>query len=107
MKRAAKTLHGMSPCTPVSAPAKISWIEIVSRENIVDKEMLIGLQDLLFSVTSMTNWTQGVLVIFIYGGVRMKGQIQAQKYGFIVNFASKNIVILHIFCPKIWVTILF
>ena len=26
----------------------------------------------------------------------MKGQIQTQKYGFIANFAPKNIVILHI-----------
>ena len=50
---------------------------------------------------------RGVLAIFIYGGVRMKGQIQTQKYGFTVNFAPKNIVILHIFYPKTWVTILF
>ena len=35
----------------------------------------------------------------------MKGQIQTQKYGFTVNFAPKHIVILHIFYPKIWVTI--
>ena len=45
--------------------------------------------------------------IFIYGGVRMKGKIQTKKYGFTVNFAPKNIVILHIFYPKIWMTILF
>ena len=37
----------------------------------------------------------------------MKGQIQTQKYGFTVNFAPKNIVILHIFYPKTWVTIYF
>ena len=50
---------------------------------------------------------QGVLAIFIYGGVGMKGQIQTQKYGFTVNFAPKNIVILHIVYPKLWVAILF
>ena len=50
---------------------------------------------------------RGVLTIFIYGGVRMKGQIQTQKYGFTVNFSPKNIVILHIFYPETWVTILF
>ena len=49
----------------------------------------------------------GGLAIFIYRGVRIKGQVQTQKYGFTVNFAPKNIVILHIFYPKIWVTILF
>ena len=43
---------------------------------------------------------RGVLAIFIYGGVRMKGQIQTQKYGFSVNFAPQNIVILHILYPK-------
>ena len=37
----------------------------------------------------------------------MKAQIQTQKYGFTVNFAPKNIVILNIFYPKPWVTILF
>ena len=50
---------------------------------------------------------QGVLAIFIYGGVHMKGQIQTPKYGFAVSFSPKNIVILYIFYPKIWVTILF
>ena len=50
---------------------------------------------------------KGVLAIFIYGGVHMKGQIQTQKYGFTVNFAPQNIVILHIFYPKIWVAISF
>ena len=50
---------------------------------------------------------RGVLAILIHGGVRMKDKIQTQKNGFTVNFAPKNIVILHIFCPKIWVTILF
>ena len=25
VERAAKTLHRMSPCTPVSVPAKITW----------------------------------------------------------------------------------
>ena len=39
--------------------------------------------------------------------MRIKGQIQTQKHGFTVNFAPKNIVILHIFYPKIWVTIFF
>ena len=43
---------------------------------------------------------QGLSAIFIYGGVRMKGQIQTQRYGFTANFAPKNIVILHIFYPK-------
>ena len=28
--------------------------------------------------------------MFIHEGVRMKGQIQTQKYGFTVNFAPKN-----------------
>ena len=52
--------------------------------------------------------SQGVLATFIYGGMHMKGQIQTQKYGFIVNFTPKNMpVILHIFYPKIWLTILF
>ena len=31
----------------------------------------------------------GVVAIFIYGGVRMKSQIQTEKYGFSVNSASK------------------
>ena len=31
----------------------------------------------------------GGLAIFIYSFVRMKGQIQTQKYGFTVNFAPK------------------
>ena len=26
VERAAKTLHRMSPCTPVSVPAKITWL---------------------------------------------------------------------------------
>ena len=50
---------------------------------------------------------RAVLAIIIYEGVHMKRQTQAQKYGFTVNFAPKNIVILHIFYPKIWVTVLF
>ena len=39
------------------------------------------------------NWqpSRGVLAIFKCGSVRMKGQIQTQKYGFTVNFAPKNI----------------
>ena len=28
MERAAKTLHRMSPCTPASVPAKITWFGI-------------------------------------------------------------------------------
>ena len=28
VERAAETLHRMSPCTPVSVPAKITWIQI-------------------------------------------------------------------------------
>ena len=27
VERAAKTLHRMSPCTPVSVPAKITWLD--------------------------------------------------------------------------------
>ena len=50
--------------------------------------------------------SQGVLAIFTYEGARMKGQIQTQKYIFTINFALKHIVILHIFNPKIWMTIL-
>ena len=49
----------------------------------------------------------GVLAMSIYEGVRVKSQIQTQKYGFTVNFVPKNIVILHIFYPKICVTISF
>ena len=48
-----------------------------------------------------------LLSIFIYGGVHIKGQIQTQNYGFTANSVPKNIVILHIFYPKIWVTTLF
>ena len=43
---------------------------------------------------------EGVLVIFIYGDVRMKSKIHTQKYGFTVNFAPINIVILHDLLPK-------
>ena len=50
---------------------------------------------------------RGVLAIFIYGDVRTKDKIQTQKNGFTVNFAPRNILILHIFYPKIWLTILF
>ena len=35
----------------------------------------------------------------------MEGSIQIQKYGFTENFAPKNIEIMHISYPKIWVTI--
>ena len=48
-----------------------------------------------------------VLRIFVYGGVRMEGKIQTQKHGFPENFARKNIGILHISYPKIWVKIVF
>ena len=44
----------------------------------------------------------GVLFIFT-GGVRMEGEIQIQKHEFPENFAHKNIGILHISFPKIWV----
>ena len=37
----------------------------------------------------------------------MNGQIQTRKYRFTVNFEPKNIVILHIFYPNIWVKIYF
>ena len=50
---------------------------------------------------------RGVLRIFVYGGVRMEGKIQTQKHGFSENFAPKNIGILHISCPKIWVKLVF
>ena len=48
-----------------------------------------------------------VLPIFVHGGVRMEGQIPTQKHGFPEKFASKNIGILHISHPKIWVKIVF
>ena len=56
------------------------------------------------------NLFPGEYLLYLYtgeggggGGVRMKGQIQTQEYGgFSVNFAPKNIVMLHIFFPKIW-----
>ena len=43
----------------------------------------------------------------VYGSVRMEGKIQRQKHGFPENFAPKNIGILHISYPKIWVKIVF
>ena len=49
----------------------------------------------------------GVLRIFVYGGVHMEGKIQTQKHRFPENFAPKNIGILHISYPKIWVKIVF
>ena len=49
----------------------------------------------------------GVLRIFVYGGMRMEGKIQTPKNGFPENFAPKNIGILHIPHPKIWVKIVF
>ena len=49
----------------------------------------------------------GVLRIFVYGGVRMEGKIQTQKHGLPENFAPKNIGILHISYPKIWVKFVF
>ena len=48
----------------------------------------------------------GGYLLYLYGGVSMKSQIQTQKYEFSVNFAPWNIVILHIFYPKLWMTIL-
>ena len=45
--------------------------------------------------------------IFVYVGVRIKGKIQTQKHGLPENFAPKNIGILHISYPKIWVKIVF
>ena len=43
---------------------------------------------------------------FVYGGVHIVGQDQTQNYGFTENFVPKNMGILHISYPKIWVTIL-
>ena len=51
--------------------------------------------------------SRGALRIFVYGGVHMEGKIQTQKPGFPENFAPKNIGILHISYPKIWVKIVF
>ena len=48
-----------------------------------------------------------VLPIFVYGDVRMEGKIQTPKHEFPENFAPKNIGILHISYPKIWVKIVF
>ena len=50
---------------------------------------------------------RGALRIFVCGGVRMEGKIQTQKHGFPENFAPKNIGMLHISYPKIWVKIVF
>ena len=50
---------------------------------------------------------RGVLPIFVYGGVRMEGKIQTQKHGLSENVSSKNIGILHISYPKIWVKLCF
>ena len=33
VERAAKTLHRMSPCTPVSIPAKITWKETIKNSS--------------------------------------------------------------------------
>ena len=49
----------------------------------------------------------GLLPIFVYGRVRMEGEIQTQKHGFPENFPPKNIEILHISYPQIWVKIVF
>ena len=43
---------------------------------------------------------RGALATPVEGGVRMKGSIQTQKYGFTGNFAPKNIGILHISSQK-------
>ena len=48
-----------------------------------------------------------VLRIFVCRGVRMEGKIQTEKHGFPENFAPKDIRILHISYPKMWVKILF
>ena len=51
----------------------------------------------------------GGTCLFVNGGVPlayMEGQIQTQKYGFTENFEPKDNRILHIYYPKIWVTIL-
>ena len=50
---------------------------------------------------------KGILAMFVYGGVLMEGKTQTQKYGFPEIFAPKNIRILHISYPKIWVKIVF
>ena len=54
-----------------------------------------------------TGEAQGVLRIFVYGGMRTEGKIQTQKHGFPENFAPKHIGILHISYPQIWVKIVF
>ena len=46
---------------------------------------------------------RGVHPISVFGGLRMEGKIQTQKHGFPENFAPKNIGILHISYPKLWV----
>ena len=57
---------------------------------------------------SSRGWRGGGGTCYIYiWGVHMKDKIQTQKNGLTVNFAPENIVILRIFYPKIWVTILF
>ena len=51
-----------------------------------------GVDGLVFLFLACSDMiSQGGLAIFIYGGVRMKGQIHTPKYGFTVNFAPKNI----------------
>ena len=43
---------------------------------------------------------QGVLLIFVDGGVRMEGKIQTQKHGFPENFAPKKYWDLAYLLPK-------
>ena len=47
----------------------------------------------------------GILPISVYRCVDMEGKIQTQIYGFPEDFAPKNIGILHISYPKMWVKI--
>ena len=55
-------------------------------------------------IVNMPDNPRGVLAIFVYGGVRMEGKIQTQKYGFPENLAPKNIRILHMtrFLLQFW-----
>ena len=63
---------------------------------------------ILISLSLSCVWSpREVLAIFIYAGVCMKDKTETQKNGFTVNFTPKNIVIMHIFYPKIWATIFF
>ena len=70
------------------------------------KHMINNKLDCCFPVFQTLGEGGGTCYIYIQGCM-YEGSNSTQKYGFTVNFAPENIVILHIFYPKIWLTILF